>query len=185
MNDKRIKEAMRYYIEKRVDTVLSESEETQSPASLDEKVYAMIGKSPSRDRHKTVMMRLWGKICAVAAAFVVVVGLGVTTVRVFHKEPAHIKQDECYSITVSYGDKQYGYHSNRLVIDKFGLSEIPDLKSTPDLFTGTLSAEDIIQIDSAFDKNRFIGAKIYPYSDDVLILQCNGQFFYFEKAEIN
>ena len=32
-----------------------------------------------------------------------------------------------------------------------------------------------------FQKDSIIGAKIYPYSDEVIILQGDGQFYYFEK----
>ena len=66
-------------------------------------------------------------------------------------------------------------------IDKYGLNNISDLKQNPDLFTGILTETDIIQTDSVIDKDSIIGAKIYPYSDEVIILQGDGQFYYFEK----
>lgn len=47
--------------------------------------------------------------------------------------------------------------------------------------TGILTETDIIQTDSVIDKDSIIGAKIYPYSDEVIILQGDGQFYYFEK----
>ncbi len=55
------------------------------------------------------------------------------------------------------------------------------MKQNPDLFTGSLNDTDIIQLDSVIDKESIIGAKIYPYSVEVIILQNNGQFYYFEK----
>lgn len=86
-------------------------------------------------------------------------------------------------ITISYENEQYGYYSNRYVIDKYGVEDISDLKQNPDLFTGSLTDSDIIHLDSVIDKESIIGAKIYPYSDDVIILQNNGRFYYFEKIE--
>lgn len=41
MNDKKIKEAMKQYIETQADNISSESEEKHDLTSLDEKVYAM------------------------------------------------------------------------------------------------------------------------------------------------
>lgn len=121
------------------------------------------------------------KISALAATFVLVISLSITAVFVLNKEPEHIAQDVFYSITISYENEQYGYFSNRLVIDKYGLNNISDLKQNPDLFTGILTETDIIQTDSVIDKDSIIGAKIYPYSDEVIILQGDGQFYYFEK----
>ena len=88
-----------------------------------------------------------------------------------NKEPVSTAQDVYYSITISYENEQYGYYSNRLVIDKYGLDDIPDLKQNPDLFTGSLNDTDIIQLDSVIDKESIIGAKIYPYSVDYLTKQ--------------
>lgn len=121
------------------------------------------------------------QISALAATFVLIISLSITAVFVLNKEPEHIAQDVFYSITISYENEQYGYFSNRLVIDKYGLNNISDLKQNPDLFTGILTETDIIQTDSVIDKDSIIGAKIYPYSDEVIILQGDGQFYYFEK----
>lgn len=43
MNDKKIKEAMKQYIETQADNISSESEEKHDLTSLDEKVYATLG----------------------------------------------------------------------------------------------------------------------------------------------
>lgn len=45
MNDKKIKEAMKQYIETQADNISSESEEKHDLTSLDEKVYAIRHKS--------------------------------------------------------------------------------------------------------------------------------------------
>ncbi len=179
MNDKKIKEAMKQYIETQADNISSESEEKHDLTSLDEKVYAMLGTN--QNKHKTAAVWSFRKISALAATFVLVISLSITAVFVLNKEPEHIAQDVFYSITISYENEQYGYFSNRLVIDKYGLNNISDLKQNPDLFTGILTETDIIQIDSVIDKDSIIGAKIYPYSDEVIILQGDGQFYYFEK----
>ena len=42
MNDKKIKEAMKQYIETQADNISSESEEKHDLTSLDEKVYALL-----------------------------------------------------------------------------------------------------------------------------------------------
>lgn len=123
------------------------------------------------------------KISVLAASFVLIIGLSITAVWILNKEPVQIAYDTNYSITISYENEQYGYYSNRYVIDKYGVEDISDLKQNPDLFTGSLTDSDIIHLDSVIDKESIIGAKIYPYSDDVLILQNNGRFYYFEKIE--
>lgn len=179
MNDKLIKEAMKQYIETQADNILSESEEKHNFDSLDEKVYATL--DTNQNKHKTATVWSFRKISALAATFVLVISLSITAVFVLNKEPAHITQDVFYSITISYENEQYGYFSNRTVIDKYGIENISDLKQNPDLFTGTLTETDIIQADSVIDKDSIIGAKIYPYSDDVIILKGEGQFYYFEK----
>lgn len=51
MNDKKIKEAMKQYIETQADNISSESEEKHDLTSLDEKVYAMLGTN--QNKHKT------------------------------------------------------------------------------------------------------------------------------------
>ena len=157
MNDKKIKEAMKQYIETQADNISSESEEKHDLTSLDEKVYATLGTN--QNKHKTAAVWSFRKISALAATFVLIISLS----------------------TISYENEQYGYFSNRLVIDKYGLNNISDLKQNPDLFTGILTETDIIQTDSVIDKDSIIGAKIYPYSDEVIILQGDGQFYYFEK----
>lgn len=166
MNDKKIKEAIQQYIETKADNMLSETEERHDLSSLDEKVYATLGAK--QDKRKT---------------FVLIIGLSITAVWILNKEPVQIAYDTNYSITISYENEQYGYYSNRYVIDKYGVEDISDLKQNPDLFTGSLTDSDIIHLDSVIDKESIIGAKIYPYSDDVLILQNNGRFYYFEKIE--
>ena len=172
MNDKKIKEAMKQYIETQADNISSESEEKHDLTSLDEKVYATLGTN--QNKHKTAAVWSFRKISALAATFVLVISLSITAVFVLNKEPEHIAQDVFYSITISYENEQ-------LVIDKYGLNNISDLKQNPDLFTGILTETDIIQTDSVIDKDSIIGAKIYPYSDEGIILQGDGQFYYFEK----
>lgn len=180
MNDKKIKEAMKQYIETQTDSFLSETEERHDLTSLDEKVYATLGAN--QDKRKTPVVWSFRKISALAASFILIIGLSITAVLLLNKEPIHnIAQDTAYSIVISYENEQYGYYSNRLVIDKYGLDDISDLKQNPDLFTGSLTDTDIIRLDSVIDKERIIGAKIYPYSAEVIILQNNGQFYYFEK----
>ena len=44
MNDKKIKEAMKQYIETQADNISSESEEKHDLTSLDEKVYATLAQ---------------------------------------------------------------------------------------------------------------------------------------------
>lgn len=183
MNDKKIKEAMEQYIETQVENILSETEETHNLSSLDKKVYATInGKQGNR---KTFSVRSYRKSAMLVASFVLIIGLSITAIFILNKGPAHIMQDVYYSITISYENEQYGYYSNRVVIDKYGIENISDLKQNPDLFTGYLSDTDIIQLDSAIDKDSIIGAKIYQYSDDVIILQNNGDFYCFEKIATN
>lgn len=179
MNDKKIKEAMKQYIEMQADNILSEAEERHDLSSLDEKVYATLGAKS--DKRKTPVAWSFRKISALAASFVLIISLSITAIFILNKGPVHTKQDVYYSITISYENEQYGYYSNRVVIDKYGIEDISDLKQSPDLFTGSLTDTDIIQLDSVIDKDSIIGAKIYPYSDDVIILQNNGQFYYFEK----
>ena len=181
MNDKKIKEAMKQYIETQADNISSESEEKHDLTSLDEKVYATLGTN--QNKHKTAAVWSFRKISVLAASFVLIIGLSITAVWILNKEPVQIAYDTNYSITISYENEQYGYYSNRYVIDKYGVEDISDLKQNPDLFTGSLTESDIIHLDSVIDKESIIGAKIYPYSDDVLILQNNGRFYYFEKIE--
>lgn len=180
MNNKKVKEAMKQYIETQADNILSESEEKCDLSSLDEKVYATIyGK---QDNRKTSVIWSYKKIAALAASFFLIIGLSITAVWILNKDPGHIVlNDVNYTITIAYENEQYGYYSNRTVIDKYGIENISDLKEKPDSFTGTLTATDIIHTDSVIDKESIIGAKIYPYSDDVIILQGAEQFYYFEK----
>lgn len=180
MNDKKIKEAMKQYIETQADNILSESEEKYDLSSLDEKVYVTI--NGKQDNKKTSVMWSYKKAAMLAASFFLIIGLSITTIFLLNKDPVYIVQNDVnYTITISYENEQYGYFSNRLVIDKYGLNDISDLEQNPDLFTGILTETDIIQTDSVIDKDSIIGAKIYPYSDDVIILQVEGQFYYFEK----
>ena len=188
MNDKKVKEAMQQYIETQADYILSKAEEGRDLSSLDQKVYATLGAK--RDKGKKLAAWSFRNISALAASFVLIIGLSITAIFILNKEPDHIMhnkesdhimQDVYYSITISYEKEQYGYYSNRVVIDKYGIENISDLKQNPDLFTGTLTHTDIIQLDSVIDKDSIIGAKIYPYSDTVIILQSNEQFYCFEK----
>ncbi len=180
MRDKKIKEAMKQYIETQADSILSETEERHDLTSLDEKVYATLGAN--QEKHKTPVVWSFRKISALAASLVLIIGLSITAIFILNKDPIHITQNDMnYTIIVLYENEQYGYYSNRLVIDKYGLDNISDLKQNPDLFTGSLTDTDIIQLDNVIDKERIIGAKIYPYSAEVIILQNNGQFYYFEK----
>ena len=124
MNDKKIKEAMKQYIETQADNISSESEEKHDLTSLDEKVYATLGTN--QNKHKTAAVWSFRKISALAATFVLIISLSITAVFVLNKEPEHIVQEVIYSITISYENEQYGYFSNRLVIDKyFGLKTEP------------------------------------------------------------
>ena len=59
MNDKKIKEAMKQYIETQADNISSESEEKHDLTSLDEKVYAMLGTN--QNKHKTAAV--WSFSC--------------------------------------------------------------------------------------------------------------------------
>lgn len=182
MNDKKIKKAIQQYIEKQTDTISSEAKEAHDLSALDRKVYATLDKK--QDRHKMTATWSFKKISALAASLVLIIGLSITAIFLLNRKPIYIVQNDVnYTITISYENEQYGYYSNRAVIDKYGLKDIPDLKQNPDLFTGSLSYTDIIQIDSVIDKNDIIGAPIYPYSNDIIILQGEGQLYYFEKIE--
>lgn len=88
MNDKKIKEAMKQYIETQADNISSESEEKHDLTSLDEKVYAMLGTN--QNKHKTAAVWSFRKISALAATFVLVISLSITAVFVLNKEPEHI-----------------------------------------------------------------------------------------------
>ncbi len=183
MNDKKIKKTMKQYIETQTDAILSEAEKKHDLTSLDEKFYATLGtKQPKR---KTPVAWSFRKIRALAASLVLMIGLSIAAMLILKKEPVHIAQDVTYSITISYENEQYGYYSNRVVIDKYGMEDSSNLKQNPEFFTESLTDTDIIQLDSVIDKESIIGAKIYPYSNEVIILQNNGQFYYFEKIVID
>lgn len=183
MNDKEIKEAMKQYIETQAEHISSEAKEAHDLSSLDEKVYATLGAN--QGKRKTPGAWSFRKISALAASFVLIIGLSITAVLILGREPGHIVlNDVNYTITISYANEQYGYYSNRVVIDKYGLDDISDLEQNPDLFTETLTDTDIIHLDSVIDRDSIIGAKIYPYNSEVIILQSNGQFYYFEKIKI-
>lgn len=181
MKDKKIKDAMRQYIETQTDSVLPSVNEGCVPPSLDEKVYAMIGAEKSKQKPSAS----WPlkRIGALAAIFVLVVGCGIAVVWPLHRENEHIAQDVYYAITISYENELYGYYSNRVVMDKYGIDNTSDFLQNPDLFTETLAETDIIQIqtDSIIDKDSLIGAGIYPHNDYVVIIHSNGQFYCFEK----
>ncbi len=179
MNDKNIKEAMKQYIDTQADSALSESTEQHDFSSLDEKVYQTIGAKQER-KARTVTWSI-RKISTLAASFLLVIGLSITAIFMLNKEPPQTTNDVNYTIMISYENEQYGYYSNRVVIDKYGLEDIADLKQNPDLFTDSLTDVDITHIDSVIDKDSIVGGKIYPFSDEVIILQSNGQFYYFEK----
>lgn len=178
MSNKELKEVMRQYIETQTDHILSETEKYDL-TSLDKKVYETI--NTNQNKRKTSGVWSYRKISVLAASIVLIVGLGISTIFILHKEPAHIAQDVYYTITISYKNEQYGFYSNKSIIDKYGLDDIPDSSQSPDLFTETLNDTDIIQLDSIIDRESIIGAKIYPYSNEVIILQCDEQIYYFEK----
>lgn len=180
MNDKRIKETIKQYIETQTDNILSEVEEKDDFTSLDKKVYATLSENQEkRENHSVLSLK---KIGVLAASFVLIVGLSITAIFISNKEPTHVLQDVNYSITILYEDKEYGYYSNRAVIDKYELNDDLNLIQNPNLFTEILNETDIIQTDSVIDKDSIIGAKIYPYTDEVIILQVGERFYYFEKA---
>ena len=180
MNEKKIKEAMKQYIETETIKILSESEEKHDLSSLDEKVYATIVENKVKPKASAVLS--FRKISAIAAAFVLIIGLSVAAVFILNKKPIETTHDEYYSIIISYENTQYRYFSNKVIIDKYGIQDVLNLEQDSDLFTGVLTNDDVIYADSDIDKDSIIGALIYPYSDKVIILQNNGQFYYFEKA---
>ena len=59
MNDKKIKEAMKQYIETQADNISSESEEKHDLTSLDEKVYAMLGTNQNKHKTAAAMRRVF------------------------------------------------------------------------------------------------------------------------------
>lgn len=180
MNNKKVKKAMKRYIEMQADHILLESEKTHDLSSLDEKVYATIN---GKQDNKISAMWSYKKIATLAASFILIIGLSITAILMLNKEPVNVAEDVCYSVTISYKNEQFGYYSNRTVIDKYNIEDISDMKQNFDLFTEKLNDTDIIHLDSVIDRDSIIGAKIYPYSDDVIILQNNGQFYFFEKIE--
>lgn len=175
MNDKKIKEAMSRYIEDQADKVISESQETQDFASLDEKVYATL--NAKHEQKKSTVIWSYKKITALAASFLLVIGLSITLGFLLNKEPEHIVQDTANSIVISYENEQYGYYSNRVVIDKY------DMKVVPDFISGYLSEEDILFIDSTINIENIIGAEIHPFNENVIIIRGFDGDYYFEKIE--
>ena len=178
MNDKKVKQAMKMYVERQADKIVSEPVENHPSPALDARVYATL--SANESQRKT--LRAWSmrKISALAAVLVLIVGLGVTAV-VLNREPAHVVEDVTYSVVISYGGERYGYDPN-LPSDKYDPDDLQRLSQSPELFTAVLDAADIIQAGGGFDRDSLVGARIYPYSDDVLILEYGGQFYCFEKV---
>ena len=175
MNDKKIKEAMHRYVEDQADKIISENPNTKDLSSLDEKVYATL--NAPREKKKATIIWSYKKIAALATSFLLVIGLSVTLAFFLNKEPEHIMQDNANSIIISYENQQYGYYSNRVVIDKY------DMKVVPDLISGYLSQEDIIFIDSTMDIENIIGAEIHPFNENVIIIRGVDGDYYFEKIE--
>lgn len=188
MNEKKIKEAMKQYIEMQTDNILSEPKDEHDFSSLDEKVYADI--HANQEKRKGAAVLSFRKISVIAASLFLIIGLSISAAFItnkrneytmFDKETGIAAQNVCYSIIILYENEQYGYYSNSAVIDKYGIKNISDIAKNQDLFTGTLTADNIIQLDSVIDKNSIIGAKIYPYSNSVIILKSGEQYYYFEK----
>ncbi len=178
MNDKNVKEAIKQYVEIQVENNLSAPEDNHDLSALDAKVYATIN---AEQRRSQPIAWSFKKVSALATSFILVISLSIMAIFMLDKEPIHTTNDVTYSIIISYENEKYGYYSNRVVIDKYGLADISDLKETPDLFNGSLADTDIIEVDSIIDKDSIIGAKIYPYSDAIIILQSEDQFYYFER----
>lgn len=175
MNDKKIKEAMSRYIEGQADKIISESQENQDLASLDEKVYATL--NAKREKEKTTVIRSYKKITALTASFLLIIGLSITLGFLLNSPPEYITQDNANAIVITYENKQYGYYSNRIVIDKY------DIKIVPDSIAGYLSQKDIIFVDSTINIENIIGAEIRPYNGDVIIIRGTNEDYYFEKIE--
>lgn len=175
MNDKQIKEAMKQYVENQADKIISESQEKQDLASLDEKVYATL--NAKREKKKTTVIWSYKKITALAASFLLIIGLSITLGFLLNKDPESISQDNTNIIVITYENKQYGYYSNRIVIDKYGIENIPDS------ITGYLSQKDITFIDGTINIENIIGGEIRPYNEDVIIIRGANEDYYFEKIE--
>lgn len=170
-----IREAMKRYIDARAGELLWDVPEAQDLTRLDERVYALLEqrKAPAAWR-----LRRMG---ALAAAFVLLLCLGMAGAWLGGRGPAHTRQDVYYTVVISYEDRQYGYYSNRAVIDGYGLAGMEALTQDPAGFTESLTDGDILYVDSVMDRNSFQGAGIFPYSEDVIILRSGGQFYYLEK----
>ncbi len=178
MDDKKGKQAMKMYVERKADKIVSEPGDNRPSPALDARVYATLGANASRQKP----LRAWSvrKISVLAAVLVLIVGVGVTAVML-KREPAHVVEDATYSVVISYGGERYGYDPNRHS-EKYDPDDLQRLSQSPELFTATLDAADIIQTDGEFDRDSLVGARICPYSDDVLILEYGGQFYCFEKV---
>ena len=170
---------MGLYVEHQAANVMSGAGDGRPSHALDARVYATLVANESR--RKT--LRTWSVriICALAAVLVLIIGLGVTAVML-NREPAQVVEEVTCPVVISYGGGRYGYHPNRSVADKYAPDYLQRLSQSPELFTATLDAADIIQADGKFDRDSLVGARIYPYSDDVLILEYGGQFYCFEKV---
>lgn len=173
MNDNKIKEAMSKYIEDQTEKIMPENQETRDLTTLDEKVYATL--NASQEKKKTTIVWSYKKITTIAASFLLIIGLSITFGYFLNKEPEHIIQDTASSIIISYENEQYGYCSNRIVIDKYGI------KAVPDLIAGYITEKDIILVDSTMDSKEIIGAEIHPFNENVIIIRGRNGDYYFEK----
>jgi len=175
MNDKKIKEAMKQYIETQANRISSKAEEKHDLSSLDEKVYAIL--NTKQEKKKTSVIWSYKRITVLAASFLLIIGLSITLGFLLNKEPDYITKDNIYGIVITYENEQYGYYSNRVVIDKYGIVDIPDS------VVGYLSEKNIIFTDSTINIENIIGAEIRPYNKNVIIIKGTDGDYYFEKIE--
>ena len=177
MSDKKIKETMKRYIEDQADKAISEVQETPNLSSLDEKVYATL--NAKREKKKPHIVWSYKKVTALAASFLLIIGLSIMSIFLFDEPPADMDiQDQLTNtIVISYENEQYGYSSNNVVIDKY------DMGAVPDFIVGYLSEENIISVDSIINKDNLIGAEIRPYNENVIIIRGADGDYYFEKIE--
>lgn len=73
MNDKKIKEAMKQYIETQADNISSESEEKHDLTSLDEKVYATLGTNQNKHKRRNIGCKKAGIFQKKTACFAVLI----------------------------------------------------------------------------------------------------------------
>lgn len=180
MKDKNIKKALNRYVETQAEQMSSDVTEPYELSALDQRVLTTIESSTPKPKNQiTWSMR---RISALAVSFILVVGLCITAVFMLNKEPYQSAADAGYSVIISYQNEQYGYFSNRVVIDKYEVCDVSELKASPELFTDTLGYNDIVTLDSVISRESIAGAKIYPHSNEVIILVKDGHYYYFEKV---